>query len=432
MTIKEADRLTELRFNRLPQGVTTLAPFTVAKARGATLWDDAGNEFTDFVGGIGVQNIGHNHPTVTAAVRAQLDQFMHTSINVVAYEGYLRVVDELCRRTALPGPLKGVLFNSGAEAVENAIKIARAATGRRGVIAFTGAFHGRTHFALSLTGRQDPYKKGFGISGTDVYRAPYPYAGDPASAPGDDFIDRIEELFFADVNPAEVAAVIIEPVCGEGGFMPASFDFLRKLQDLCRSYGIQLIVDEVQTGYYRTGKMFAFEHSGIEPDLVVIAKSLAAGMPLSAVVGRAELLDAVHAGGIGGTYAGNPLSCAAALAVFEVIDGEGIESKAAEIGERLDSEFWELAREFPQIREVRGLGAMLALELAAEDGAPYTALVKDVMRFALEDGLVLMNAGAHGNVIRCLVPLTASEHELERGFSILRKALKRATSPNRT
>src|SRR5713226_4623047 len=312
--------LTELRSKYIPRGITSAHPLIADRAHGAELWDVTGRRFIDFAGGIGVMNVGHNHPRVMEAVRAQLEHATHTSFQVVMYESYLRLAERLCEVAPLAGPKKAIFFSTGAEAVENAVKIARAATGRPAVISFRGGFHGRTLLALSLTGSVMPYKQNFGPYAPEIYQTPFPYAyrGWTTQAAMAD----LENLLESQVSPNRVAAFVIEPVLGEGGFVPAPPAFLKKLRELCDRQGILLIVDEIQTGFGRTGKFFAIEHSGVQPDLITVAKSLAAGFPLSGVVGKAEIMDAPAPGGLGGTFAGNPVACAAGLAVLDVMRDE--------------------------------------------------------------------------------------------------------------
>ena len=310
----------ELRAKYVPRGITSAHPITAARATGSELWDVSGKRYVDFVGGIGVMNVGHAHPRVMKAVREQLENATHTSFQVVHYESYLRLAERLCEVAPIKGASKAIFFSSGAEAIENAVKIARAATGREAVISFRGGFHGRTLLALSLTGSVQPYKQDFGPYAAEVYQTPFPYAyrGWTTEAA----LADLDNLLESEVAPKRVAAIVIEPVLGEGGFVPAPLDFLRRLRDLCHQHGILLIADEIQTGFGRTGKFFAIEHSGVQPDLVTVAKSLAAGLPLSAVVGRADVMDAPDPGGLGGTYGGNPVACAAGLAVMDIMRDE--------------------------------------------------------------------------------------------------------------
>jgi 4-aminobutyrate aminotransferase / (S)-3-amino-2-methylpropionate transaminase / 5-aminovalerate transaminase len=418
----------------LPRGIACAMPFVAERAEGVYLWDTGGNRYYDFAGGIGVLNIGHNHPKVVAAIKAQADKLLHSCFQVIAYEPYLRLVKALCERTKLSGPAKAALFNSGAEAVENAVKFARAFTGRQAVIAFSHAFHGRTLLAMTLTGKEEPYKRGFGPFAPEVYRARYPYPYRcprrvcPSSGQACSCASELEEMFKTTVSPSNVAAMIVEPVIGEGGFMAAPPEFLQGVRRLCDEHGIVMIADEVQSGFGRTGRFFAVEHSEVEPDIIVSAKSLAGGMPLSAVIGRADILDSVHIGGIGSTYGGNPLSCAAALAVLEVFDEEHILEKAQRLGERLWAHFEGLKNRYGAIGEVRGLGPMIALEFVKDPATkePDPEAVGRVIAAAWQRGLILLRAGQHGNVLRCLVPLIIEDDELEEALAILDEAVEAA------
>src|SRR5712664_1042948 len=326
----DAEELKALRERYVPRGVTTAHPLVADHAQGSELWDTSGRRYIDFVGGIGVMNVGHNHPRVMAAVREQLDRATHPAFQVVMYESYLRLAERLCEVAPGDASKKAIFFSTGAEAVENAVKIARAATGRSAVISFAGGFHGRTLLTLSLTGTVNPYKQNFGPYAAEVYQTPYPYEYRGWSS--EQALASLEDLFEATVSPQRVAAIIIEPVLGEGGFVPAPPTFLRALRELTERHGILLIADEIQTGFGRTGKFFAIEHSGVKPDLVAVAKSLAAGFPLSGVVGRADVMDAPDPGGLGGTYGGNPIACAAGIAVMGVMRDEKLPERAARIG----------------------------------------------------------------------------------------------------
>ena len=322
--------LAELRSTYVPRGITSAHPVTVDRAKGSELWDVSGKRYIDFAGGIGVMNVGHSHPRVMKAVQEQLERATHTSFQVVHYESYLRLAQRICEVAPIDGPKKAIFFSTGAEAVENAVKIARAATGRPAVVSFQGAFHGRTLLALSLTGSVQPYKQDFGPYAAEIYQSPFPYEYRGWSS--DQALAALDNLFESEVAPKRVAAIVIEPVLGEGGFVPAPLEFLRKLRKVTEQHGILLIADEIQTGFGRTGKFFAIEHSGVQPDLITVAKSLAAGFPLSAVIGRAQVMDAPDPGGLGGTYAGNPVACAAGLAVMDVMRDEKLPERAARIG----------------------------------------------------------------------------------------------------
>jgi 4-aminobutyrate aminotransferase/(S)-3-amino-2-methylpropionate transaminase len=416
--------LLERRSLAVARGVSAAHPLFVARAEGARLWDVEGREFVDFAGGIGVLNLGHRHPAIVEAVRAQLDAFTHTCFQVGMYEGYVAVAERL--NALAPGdfPKKTLLLTTGAEATENAVKIARAATGRPAVIAFSYGYHGRTLLALSMTGKVNPYKQNFGPFAPEIYQAPYPDAArgyDTERA-----LAALAELFETRVGPERVAAFIIEPVLGEGGFVPAPFDFLRELRRLADKHGILLIADEIQTGFGRTGTMFAIEQAGVVPDLLTFAKSVAGGLPLSGVVGRADVVDAVEPGGLGGTYAGNPLACAAALATLDLFEGADVLAQAERLGRAVRARLEELARAYPRhVTGVRGLGAMLALAFADEPGSGAASLASRVVAAAFEEGLVALTAGPKASVLRILVPLVASDEDLRLGFEALERACAR-------
>jgi 4-aminobutyrate aminotransferase / (S)-3-amino-2-methylpropionate transaminase / 5-aminovalerate transaminase len=415
--------LTELRSRYIPRGITSAHPLIADRAQGAELWDVTGRRFIDFAGGIGVMNVGHSHPRVMEAVRAQLDRATHTSFQVVMYESYLRLAERLCEVAPLAGPKKAIFFSTGAEAVENAVKIARAHTGRPAVISFQGSFHGRTLLALSLTGSVSPYKQNFGPYATEIYQAPFPY--EYRGWTTERSLASLEGLFDSEVSPKRVAAVIIEPVLGEGGFVPAPAAFLRALREITERHGIVLIVDEIQTGFGRTGKFFAIEHSGVKPDLVTVAKSLAAGFPLSAVVGRADIMDAPDPGGLGGTYGGNPVACAAGLAVMDVMRDERLPDRAARIGSILEERMQSWAAEHELVGDVRVMGAMAGMELVRDRTTqePADKETAKVLAVAREKGLILLRAGTHHNVIRTLMPLTIPDEHLMEGLDILGAAL---------
>jgi 4-aminobutyrate aminotransferase / (S)-3-amino-2-methylpropionate transaminase / 5-aminovalerate transaminase len=419
----DADELKALRERYVPRGVTTAHPLVADHALGSELWDTAGRRYIDFVGGIGVMNVGHNHPRVMAAVRAQLDRATHTAFQVVMYESYLRLAERLCAVAPGVGEKKAIFFSTGAEAVENAVKIARAATGRPAVISFTGGFHGRTLLTLSLTGTVNPYKQNFGPYASEIYQTPFPYAyrGWTTEAA----LAQLDDLFASLVAPERVAAIIIEPVLGEGGFVPAPLDFLRALRALTERHGILLIADEIQTGFGRTGKFFAIEHSGVTPDLVTVAKSLAAGFPLSAVVGRAEVMDAPAPGGLGGTYAGNPVACAAGIAVMDVMRDERLPERAARIGSVIEERMRTWAADHELVGDVRVMGAMAGIELVRDrkTKTPADTETARILTLARERGLLLLRSGMHHNVIRTLMPLTIPDEQLMEGLDILGSAL---------
>jgi 4-aminobutyrate aminotransferase/(S)-3-amino-2-methylpropionate transaminase len=418
-------RLWERLQASVARGVSVSLPYFAAQAEGAEIRDVEGRRYIDFAGGIGVLNVGHRHPRVIAAVRSQLDSLTHACFQVTPYEPYVRLAERL--NEVVPGawPKKTLLLSTGAEAVENAVKIARYATGRPAIIAFGGAFHGRTLMGLALTGKVNPYKVGFGPFPADVYHVPFPdaYHGGSTAAT----MAAIEELFHSSVEPSRAAAIVVEPVQGEGGFNVAPFDFLRELRALCDRHGIIFIVDEIQTGFGRTGRMFAIEHSGVAPDLVAIAKSLAGGFPLSAVTGRAAVIDAVAPGGLGGTYAGSPVACAAALAVLDVMRDEDVLGRAVKLAARVRERLEAMSRDprLECIGDVRGLGAMLAIELVKDRAsrAPAPEMARATVMRAAERGLILLSCGVYANVLRVLVPLTAQLELVDEGMSILEAAL---------
>jgi 4-aminobutyrate aminotransferase len=395
----------------VPRGIAT-TDFVVARAEGATLWDADGNEVLDFAGGIACQNLGHNPEAVVRAVHEQVDRYLHQCFMVGLYEPYVEVARRLDALWPGSGATKTLLVNSGAEAVENAVKIARAATGRPGVVVFDRAFHGRTNLTMAMTSKL-VYKQGFGPLAPEVYRAPAPYPYRGVSV--EDALAGLELLFKQDLDPAAVACVVLETVQGEGGFIPMPPDFLRPLKELCERHGIVYVADEVQSGCGRTGPVWAIEHSGVEPDLMVSGKTLGGGLPLAAVTGKTALMDAPHPGGLGGTFGGNPVSCAAACAVLDQLAEPGARERADEIGRLLRSRLDELAARHDSIGEVRGLGSMLALELA--ERSPERA--REVTVAARKQGLLLLSCGLYGNVIRLLPPLTATDDELERGLAIV-------------
>ncbi|WP_323017204.1 4-aminobutyrate--2-oxoglutarate transaminase [Castellaniella sp.] len=403
----------------IPNGIGITCDFYAKRALNAELWDVEGRRYIDFAAGIAVANTGHCHPRIVQAIRDQLDAFTHTAFQVAPYGSYVQLAERLNRLTPGSYAKKTAFFTTGAEALENAVKIARAATGRTGVIAFSGAFHGRTFMGMALTGKVAPYKQDFGPLPAEVYHIPFPCALDGVTV--QDSLKALDLLFKADISPKRVAAIVIEPVQGEGGFNVAPPELLQALRQRCDEHGILLIADEVQTGFARTGKMFAIEHSGVTPDLITMAKSLAGGMPLSGVCGRAELMDAAPRGSLGGTYAGNPLAIAAALAVLDIIDDEGLIARADMLGRRLKLALAE--RKHPRIADIRGLGAMVAAEFRHPDGRPDPDTAAGIQRRALEHGLILLTCGAYGNVIRFLFPLTIPDGLLDDGLAILMDAM---------
>ena len=412
----------------IPRGVGQSHPIFISRAKNAEIWDVEGKRYVDFAGGIAVLNTGHCHPDIIAAVKAQLDLYTHTCFQVVAYEPYVEL-DERINALA-PGDFanKTLFLTSGSEAVENAIKIARAHTGRSGVIAFTSGYHGRTMFTLGLTGKIVPYKTGFGPFPAEIFHASFP---DPLHGVSvEDSLASIETIFKNDIEASRVAAIIIEPVQGEGGFNVAPFEFLQQLRVLCDKHGILLIADEIQTGAGRTGTWFAVEQSGVAPDLITMAKSMAGGFPISAVVGRADVMDAPAPGGLGGTYAGSPLACSAALAVLKVFEKENLLERSQKLGEYLRKRLRTMAGKHTAIANVRGLGAMMAIELCngGDLHAPDPDLTKRLVLEAMRRGLILLSCGTYGNVIRILVPLTASDATVDEGLDIIDAALLELTA----
>ena len=383
-------------------------PVVAAEGKGATLTDVDGNVFLDFTGGVGCLNVGHAHPQVVAAAQEQLERFAHTDFTVVPYEVYAELAERLVALAPFSVPAKAAFFNSGAEAVENAVKLARAATGRHAVIAFEGAFHGRTALAVALTSKVHPYKAGLGPFAPEVYRVPF------------NDVDAIRAAFKTLVAPEDVAAIVFEPVQGEGGFIPATPEFVRGVRELCDEHGIVMVCDEVQTGFGRTGRFFAIEHFGVEPDLVVIAKSIAGGLPLSGVLGKTSVVDEAHEGAVGGTYVGNPVAQAAALAVLDVMDEENLVDRAAQLGDVMRARMEAWHARFAQVAEVRGLGAMLAIRLTD------AALASRVVEEAFNRGLLLLKAGVNLDCIRVLVPLVISDAELEEALGVWEQALETA------
>lgn len=408
-----------------PRGVGVMCQFYASHALNAEIWDVEGRRYIDFAAGIAVLNTGHRHPKLVAAMEAQLGKFTHTCYQIVPYQSYVELAERINAITPGSHAKKTALFSTGAEAVENAVKIARAATGRSAVIAFSGGFHGRTMMGMALTGKVVPYKVGFGPFPSEVYHVPFPIELHGVSA--DDSLAALQTLFKSDVDPKRVAAIILEPVQGEGGFYTAPAPFMQALRALCDEHGILLIVDEVQTGFGRTGKLFAMEHYGVIPDLMTMAKSLAGGMPLAAVCGRAEIMDAPAPGGLGGTYAGNPLAIASALAVLDVIEEEKLVARAGVLGQRLTACLNDLRGAVPQIAEVRGLGAMVAVEFMQPDTrTPDMEFTKKIQARALEKGLLLLTCGVYGNVIRFLFPLTIGDAVMEEALAILADAMRTA------
>jgi 4-aminobutyrate aminotransferase / (S)-3-amino-2-methylpropionate transaminase / 5-aminovalerate transaminase len=418
------------RAQAVPRGLSHGTPVYAAKAEGAWLEDVDGNRYIDFAGGIGCLNVGHRREAIVRSVREQLDRFMHTCVQVTPYEGYIRLAERMNEVTPGKFPKKTFFVNSGAEAIENAVKIARAYTKRPAIIAFEDAFHGRTMMTLALTSKTHPYKAGFAPFPGDVYRIPFAYCyrcSYSLQYPSCDLYcaRHLEDTFKRVVANEEVAAVIAEPVLGEGGFVAPPPDYFKVLVDLCHKYGILFIADEVQSGFGRTGAMFASERYAIEPDIVVTAKSLGGGLPLAAVTGRAEIMDAPGPGGLGGTFAGNPLSCAAALAVLDLFEHEDLLARANELGDQFQRRARDWQRRWPLVGDVRGLGGMQAIELvqSQETKAPATEETKQITQYCYEHGLITITAGTYSNVIRVLVPLVATKEQIDEGLDVLESAL---------
>ena len=431
----ESRALMERRHNAVSAGVGIATPMVAKEAKGALLTDVDGNTFIDFGGGIGVMNVGHADSRVVEAVKEQAERLTHSCFYVTEYEEYIQLAEKL--NALVPGETEKRSFfvNSGAEAVENAAKIARYYTGRQAVIAFENSFHGRTMFAMSLTGKTDPYKKGFGPFVPEVYRVPAPYAyrcpsgRDCSGGCQGDCFASIERAFVSTVHPSSVAAIIVEPVIGEGGFIPFPDFYMRRLRELCDEHGIVMIVDEVQTGFGRTGKMLAVEHAGIEPDIITTAKSMGGGLPIAGVTGKAEIMDSVHVGGLGTTYGGNPIACAAALAVLEAFEEEDLLTRANVVGERVMAAMREIQDRHPDfVGDVRGRGPMAAMEFVtdAESRTPDKERTAKVIGAALQEGLLLLSAGQYGNCIRTLMPFVITDEELEEGLAVLGRAVDSA------
>ncbi|AZD02556.1 4-aminobutyrate--2-oxoglutarate transaminase [Pseudomonas chlororaphis] len=422
--VDETPHWLQQRDRFVPRGVVTAHPLVIDRAEGSQVWDVDGERYLDFVGGIGVLNIGHNHPRVVAAVQAQLQKVSHACFQVVAYRPYLDLARRLSQMIGGAEPYKAAFFTSGAEAVENAVKIARAHTQRPAVIAFRGGFHGRTLLGSTLTGMSQPYKQNFGTA-PEVFHTPYPNAYRGVSS--EMALQALQELFATQVAPERVAAIIIEPVQGDGGFLAAPVEFLQALRALATQHGIVLILDEIQTGFGRTGSWFGFQHAGIQPDLVTVAKSLAGGLPLSGVVGKAQIMDAPLPGGLGGTYGGNALACAAALAVLDTYEEEQLLARGVALGLRLREGLLRLQRLYPCIGDVRGSGFMLALELVKDDAArsPDAELTQRLIDQARLGGLLVIKCGVHRNVLRFLAPLVTTPEQIDEALAILDAALAR-------
>ncbi|MES2354285.1 MAG: 4-aminobutyrate--2-oxoglutarate transaminase [Pseudomonadota bacterium] len=410
-----------------PRGVAVMADFFIDRAENAQLWDVEGNRYIDFAGGIAVLNTGHRHPAVVAAVKAQLDRFTHSCYQVVPYESYVSLAEKINELTPGTHAKKTAFFSTGAEAVENVVKIARAATGRSGIIAFSGAFHGRSMMAVALTGKVAPYKIGFGPFPGEVYHAPFPCALHGVSS--DDALTALKSLFKTDIEPSRVAAIILEPVQGEGGFYVCPPEFMRALRALCDEHGILLVADEVQTGFGRTGSWFAMDHYDVLPDIMTMAKSMAGGLTLSAVCGHKEVMDAPAPGGLGGTYAGNPLAIASAHAVIGAIESEGLLARSGALGEKLKARLGQIGKTVKQIADIRGLGSMVAAEFNnPTTGEPDMAFTKKVQAIALQKGLILLTCGVYGNVVRFLYPLTIEDAIFDEALGVIEEAIRSAAA----
>ena len=410
------EQLTQQKSQFISEGVGITTTNFIQSAQGAMLRDVEGNEFIDFAGGIAVTNVGHSHPKVVTAIKEQAEKFTHTCFMVNPYEPAVKLAERLCRITPGDFSKRAVFLNSGAEAVENAVKIARYYTKRPAIIVFENAYHGRTLLTMTMTSKVKPYKFGFGPFAPEVYRMPF---GDVTGA------DRLNDFFIKQVNPEAVAAVVAEPVQGEGGFIAPPPGYFQELVKICRDNGILFVSDEIQSGMGRTGKMFAIEHWEVEPDLVIVAKSLAAGMPLAAVVGRQEIMDSVHSWGLGGTYGGNPVACAAGLAVLDAFEEDNLLAKSVALGEKLKTRFEKWQKDFSIIGEIRGLGAMLGLEFVkGENKEPAADEAKQLAAFCLNKGLLVLVCGSYGNVVRVLAPFVITDEQLEKGLAIMEEGLR--------
>lgn len=428
LTTKE---LQEKRQKFVPKGVSNGNLNIAQKASGATITDIDSNEWIDFASAIGTLNVGHTHPKVTAAVKDQVERFLHPGFNVMMYEGYITLAEKLCEITPGDFEKQAIFFNSGAEAVENAIKISRRYTGRQAVVSFVRGYHGRTNLTMGMTSKVKPYKYGFGPFAPEIYQAPFPYLyRKPSEMTDEAYIDMVieefKDFFIATVAPEMVACVVMEPVQGEGGFIVPPKKFVQAVSEFCKEHGIVFVADEIQTGFGRTGKLFAIEHFDVTPDLITVSKSLAAGLPLSGVVGRTEILNVAGPGELGGTYAGSPVACAAALAVIDIMEEESLVEKAEILGQKLEAKCKELAEKYEYVGDIRRLGAMVAMELVEDRTSkkPNKTKTAEIVKYANENGLLLLSAGLKSNVIRFLAPLVITDEELEKGLAILEKAFQ--------
>ncbi|OIK11881.1 4-aminobutyrate--2-oxoglutarate transaminase [Bacillus sp. MUM 116] len=427
----KSQELLESRNQYVPKAISNNIQSFVKKAQGAIVEDVDGNTYIDFAGAIGTLNVGHSHPRVVRALQEQASQFIHTGFNVMMYESYIKLAERLCKLAPGNFAKQAAFFNSGAEAVENAVKIARKYTKRQGIISFTRGFHGRTLMTMTMTSKVKPYKFEFGPFAPEVYKAPYPYVyrrpeGMSEEQYSNMMIEQFEQFLVSDVAPETVAAVVMEPVQGEGGFIVPDIKFVQRVREICSQYGILFVADEIQTGFARTGKYFAIEHFGVEPDLITISKSMGAGVPISGLIGRAEIMDAAEVGEIGGTYSGSPLGCRAALTVLDIIDSEHLNERAEKLGNRVIEKMELLAERFDCIGDVRGLGAMCAMEIVKDRQlkTPDKETVGKIVKAAGERGLLLLSAGIYSNVIRILMPLTITDEQLEEGLEILEESME--------
>nr|WP_295973894.1 4-aminobutyrate--2-oxoglutarate transaminase [uncultured Bacillus sp.] len=434
---EKSKELVERRKNIVPKGVSNGIPAFAQSAQGALITDVDGNTFIDFVGAIGVMNVGHNHPKVKQALHEQVDQYIHTGFNVMMYESYIDLAEKLAQLSPGHHEKKVLLQNSGAEAVENAVKIARKYTKRQGIVSFSRGYHGRTLMTMTMTSKVKPYKYEFGPFAPEVYRAPYPYPyrrpdGTSEEQYEDQVLTDFKNFFITDVAPETIAAVVMEPVQGEGGFIVPGKKFVRGVYEFCKEHGILFIADEIQTGFSRTGRYFAIEHFDIVPDIMTVSKSMAAGVPISGVIGRKEIMDMAEPGELGGTYSGSPLGCKAALAVLEIIEEENLNQRAQDIGCIVMNRFDRLSKKFDCIGEARGLGAMCAIEIVKEGETkePAKELTKQIIMEANQRGLLLFSAGVFSNVIRLLMPLVITDELLEEGLTILEESIEAAVSAN--
>jgi len=423
--------LQEKREKYIPKGVSNGNLNIASTASGATIIDLEQREWIDFAGAIGTLNVGHSHPKVTAAVKKQVDKFLHPGFNVMMYEGYINLAEKLCEITPGDFEKQALLLNSGAEAVENAIKVSRKYTGRQAVVSFVRGFHGRTNLTMGMTSKVKPYKFGFGPFAPEIYQAPYPYLYQkPTQLTDEEYtdlvIEKFKEFFVATVAPETVACVVMEPVQGEGGFVIPPKKFVSFVRDFCTEHGIVFVADEIQTGFGRTGKMFAMEHFDVAPDLTTVSKSLAAGLPLSGVVGKKEILNAANPGELGGTYAGSPVACAAALAVIDVVNEENLLKRSEAIGQKIENRLLDLQEKHDFIGEIRRLGSMVAMEIVDNplNKAPNKQKTSEITKYANENGLLLLSAGLNSNVVRFLTPLVITDEELDKGLAILEDALQ--------